>query len=114
VTLGLDLGPRRIELAVDIGEPAALGEAAGCTGRRVRACGEAVPAPEIALARDEPLTGLEQRHQPRSVVARNDSDLLEPARQLGRRLDVVRQRLDAIRQGGIGRIDRDAGPAHRR
>ena len=42
------------------------------------------------------------------------ADLGKPAGEFRRRLDVRRQRLDALREGRVGRIDRGAGPAHGR
>ena len=58
--------------------------------------------------------GLSSCDEARRVGALDHADLREPARELGRRLDVLRERLDAVRQRRIGRIDRGAGPAHRR
>ena len=90
-------------------------EPARGAGRRMRGGGKAVPAPEVAFARNQPLAGLEQRRRGAAPSrALDHADLRQPARQLGRRLDVARERLDAVRQRRIGRIDRGAGPAHRR
>ena len=92
----------------------ALGEPARGAGRRMGVDGKAVPAPQVAVARDEALAGLEQRREARAVGAIDHADLGEPARQFRRRLDVLRERGRALRQRRIGRIDRGAGPAHRR
>ena len=54
---GLDLRAGGIRFAVDVGDPAALGETARGPGRRVRGGGIAVPAPQIALARNQALAG---------------------------------------------------------
>ena len=59
---------------------------------------KAVPAPEIALARDEPLAGLEQCREARPVGALDDADLGEPARELRRCLHIAGERGDAVRQ----------------
>ena len=111
--LSVDVGAGGDQLAVDVGQAAALRQPPRGAGRRVGVGGEAVPAPEIAVAGHEPLAGLEQRREPRAVGALDDADLGETPRQLRRRLDVLRQRLRALRQGRIGRIDARAHPAHR-
>ncbi len=84
-TPGRDLGVGGGELAADLGEPVLLGEPPGGCGRRIGGGDVAVPAPEIALARNQPLPGLEQRRKARPVGAGDDPDLRQPARQLGRR-----------------------------
>ena len=107
--------PRAVASSPSIAcEPAALGEPARRAGRRMGGDGKAVPAPEIALARNQPLAGLEQRREARPVGALDDADLAEPARQFRRRLHMVGERGRAVRQLRIGRIERRAGPAHRR
>ena len=112
--LAFDLAARGLNLALDRLQPAALGEPARRAGRRMGGDGEAVPAPEVALARYQPLAGLEQRRKARSVAALDDADLGETARKFRRRRHKASQRLDAVRQGWIGRIERRARPAHRR
>ena len=77
-------------LAVDVGEPAALRQAAGRSGRRMRVGGKAVPAPQVAVERDKALAGLEQRRKPHPIGTFDHADLRESPRQLGRRLDVLR------------------------
>ena len=62
--------------------------------------------------RHQPLAGLEQRQQAQRRLSRcDDADLRQPARQLGRRLDMLAERLDAVRQRRIARIDRRAAPS---
>ena len=61
--LAVDLGARRHQFAVDLGKPAALRQPAGGPGRRVRGGHEAVPAPEIAFARHQPLARLERQSE---------------------------------------------------
>ena len=58
--------------------------------------------------------GLQLRNQRRPERAIDHADLRQPARQLGRRRDMARERLGAVRQSGIARIRRRAGPADRR
>ena len=53
----------------------------------------------------------DQRRAERAV---DHADLREPARELGRRRDMARERLGAFRQRGIGGVGRGAGPADRR
>src|SRR6185312_2731213 len=110
--LGLDTG--RLQLALDLGEAGALGQAPCRAGRSMSSGGEAIPAPQVAFARHQPLAGLELAGEASAGVLVDDADLVEPARQLARRLDAAEQRLDAVRQRRIGGIDRRAGPAHRR
>ena len=112
--LCFDFAARGGKLALDRLEAAAFGEPARRSGPRMRGGGKAVPAPEIALARNEPLPGLEQGGEARPVGAGDDADLAEPARELGRRLHMAGERGRAVRQLRIGRIERRTGPAHRR
>ncbi len=117
VALDFDVASRGGEFAFDRLQAAAFGEPPRRAGRRMRRDRKAVPAPEIALGRNEPLAGFEQarnRREPRPFGARDDADLGEPPRQLRRRFDVFGQRGDAFRERRIGRIRRRAGPAHRR
>ncbi len=86
-------------------QPAALGEPPRRAGRRMGGDGKAVPAPEIAFARHQPLARLEHRGQARSFGALDDADLGEAACEFGRRFDIFRQRRDAVRQAA-DRTDR--------
>ena len=113
-TFGFDLAAHRLQLRFDIGEAVLAGEPARRAGRRVGGDRETVPAPEIAVARDQPLAGLEQFRQLRRVGAFDHADLGEPPRQFRRRRDVASERLGAVRQDRIGGIDVGAGPAHGR
>ncbi len=58
--LGLDLAAHRLQFGLDVGEPVLAGEPPRGAGRRIGGDREPVPAPEIAVARDQPLSGLEQ------------------------------------------------------
>ena len=93
----LDLAAHRLELGLDIGEPVLAGEAPRGAGRRVGRDREAVPAPEVALARDEPLPWFEQWDEARSRFAVDHADLRKTAPQLLRRIDVIAERFDSIR-----------------
>ena len=107
--------PRAVaQFAFDRLQPAALGQPLRRAGRRVGGDGKAVPAPQIALGRNQPLAGLEQPARRGSVGAFDDADLGEPARKFGRRFHIVRQGGDAFGQARIGGIERRAGPVHRR
>ena len=88
-------------LARQRAQPAALGQPRGGGGRHLRGGDEAVPAPQMALARDQTLAGLQQALQARAVRGSDDADLAQAARQLGRARDVGDQRLDAGGQRGI-------------
>ncbi len=59
--LGFDFAARAREFALDRLQAAAFGEPARRAGRRMGGDGKAVPAPEVAFARDQPLAGLEHR-----------------------------------------------------
>ena len=112
---GFELRAGDGEFGLDIGEAIAFGEPARRAGRRVGGGGKAVPAPQIALAGDEPLAGLQKLRQPRAVGAAGDADLGQPAPEFARRLgDVAGERLDALGQRRIGRVGFDAAPMHRR
>src|SRR5207237_7096254 len=100
------------EFAVDVGEAAALGEAARGTGWRVGVGGKAVPAPEVAIARDQALAGLEQVCEARALATFDHADQGQAARKLRRRLNELSERLRAFRQRRIGSVDRGAHPAH--
>ena len=95
-----------------------------CARRRaapVGACAAAtiaVPAPQIAFARDQPLAGLERRGELGAGLAIDHADLRQPAGELRRRLDEARQRLGAFRQSRIAGVDRRlstsaSAPRHR-
>ena len=86
------------------------GEPARRAGRRMGGGGKAVPAPEIAVARDQPLAGLEQAGEPRAIGALDHADLRETARQLRRRLHVLGERL-ARRPAAPDRTDRPRRPS---
>jgi hypothetical protein len=110
--LDLDVLAQRLELGLDIGEPVLAGKPSGRAGRCIGGDREAVPTPEIAVGRNQPLAGLEQRRQARRVLAHDHADLSEPARQLRRCPDMLGERLDACGQLRIARLDGGAGPAH--
>ena len=93
---------RGLGLALEIAEPVLFGEPARGRGRRLGGGDKAVPAPQVALARDEPLADFEIGGQAVAGVARNHPDLGEAARQGGRRRDPRRERLDAVGQRRIG------------
>ena len=81
---GVDAG--LLQFVLDIDQARALGETPRGAGRRMRGGDKAVPAPDVAFGRHQPLAGLELRHQFRAALLRHDADLRQAARQLGRRL----------------------------
>ena len=112
--LRIGVAARVAQLGIEIGEAVLRREAARRRGRRIRSGGKAVPAPQVAVGRDEPLAGLELCGKRRAHRAIDHADLRKPARHLGRRSDVARERLGAFGQRGIASIRRGAGPADRR
>src|SRR5438132_80919 len=70
-------------LARQRAKSAALGQARGGGGRHLRGGDEAVPAPQMAFAGDQALSGLEATLQTRAVRGVDDADLAQAARQLG-------------------------------
>ena len=50
---------------------------------------ETIPAPQVAIARYEPLARLELRGKTNTGIALDHADLREPPRELRRRLDIV-------------------------
>ena len=113
VLLRLHFTARGRELAFDRLQAAALGEAPRCAGRRMCSGGKTVPAPKVAIARDQPLAGLEHRREAGAVASLHHADLGKAPRKLRRSLHKLRQCRNAVRQSGIGRIDRRPSPAHR-
>ena len=101
-------------IALEVAEAVLLGKPARCRRGRVRRRREAVPAPQIALARDEPLAGPEPRPQGGAVVARDDADLRQPPLQRIRPLHDIRQRAHALGQGGVVGAVAVQRPMHRR
>ncbi len=112
--LGIDLATDRQQLRFDIGEAVLAGEPPCRARRRIRGDRESVPTPEVAVPGSQPLAGLEQGDETRCVGAVDHADLREAAREFVRRLDVLAEQLDAVRQSRIVRLDRGAGPAHGR
>ena len=80
--LGFGIAARSAKLGVDIGEAVLGGEPARGRGRRIRGGRKAVPAPQIALARHQPLAGLQLRDERRPKRAVDHADLRQPPRKL--------------------------------
>src|SRR5262249_61557596 len=106
-------GPRRVQLVIDVGEPVLAGEAPGRASRCIGGDREAVPAPQVAVTRYQPLAGFEQLVQPSGIGTVDDADLGESARKLFRRVDMAAERIDILRQGRIAGIEIGAGPVER-
>ena len=97
LTLGGGIDAGLLQLGFDIDQPGALGQTPRRAGWRMRRGDKAVPAPDVAFRRHQPLAGLELRHQFRAALLGDDADLRETARQLGGRIDMRGERLDARR-----------------
>ena len=63
LTLGLRVDAGLLQLVLDIDEAGALGKTPRRAGRGVGGGDKAVPAPDVAFERDQPLAGLELRDQ---------------------------------------------------
>ncbi len=105
----LDGGARRLGLDFQIAQPVFLGQPARRGRRRLGGLGKAVPAPEIALDRDETLPGFQMLAQGGAQRAGNEADLGEAAIKRRRRRHPVGQRRRARGQDGIAAALRD-GP----
>ncbi len=79
-----------------IAKPVFLGEPTRGRRRRIVGLRKAVPAPEIAFARDEALAGLQPRAERGAFALGDDADLRKPARERRRRGDIARERFDAV------------------
>ena len=64
-----NIAPCDRKFAIDLNKPAALRETTGGTCWRVRCCNKPVPAPKVALWRDQALAGLERSCKPGPGVA---------------------------------------------
>ena len=93
----LDLAAHGFDFSLDLGEAVLAGEPARGAGRCIGGNRETVPTPEVAFARDQSLTGFEQRDEALSLVARDHADLREAPCQLLGRLDALGERFDALR-----------------
>ena len=106
----IEIDPHDAQLRLDVGEAVAAGEAAGRTGRRMGGDGKAVPAPQVAFLRHQPLAGLEIAREARAVGTGDDADLRQPARhRVGRRGDEGRAAARRLRAAP----DRRHRPARR-
>ena len=99
--LGGGIEARLLEFVLDIDEARALGEPPRRAGRRMGGGDKAVPAPDVAFQRHQPLAGLELRHELGAAFLGDDADLRQTARQFGRGLHMVGKRLDAVGQRRI-------------
>ena len=110
------LGPAigLFQIALQVSQPVQLLKPQRGGGRRILGPGaEPVPAPKIALNRDEPLTGFQKRLQAGALAPFHQTDLPDPARKDGGDIDDGGQRADTSRQGLRVRISRQLGPAGR-
>ncbi len=105
--------PRGLALLDQLAEPVLLHQPARGGRGSLGGGGKAVPAPQVALAADKPLAGLQPRRQRRPLGAGDDADLGEAAGELRRGLDVRGEAGDAVRQRRIA-VRLGPGPARGR
>ena len=106
----IEVGAHDAQLRLDVGEPVAAGEATGRAGRRMGRDRKAVPAPQVAVLRHQPLAGLESRARRAPSCARHHADLREPAHHgVGRRGDEAGRAAARLRAAP----DRSDRPARR-
>src|SRR5262249_56952384 len=79
---GLDLAPPGLELGLNLGEAVLAGQTASRAGRRIGGGREAVPAPEVALARYQALARVERRPEARGMLAPDHSPFRQTSRPL--------------------------------
>ena len=92
----------RLGLARQIAEPVLLDQPLRRRRRRLGGGDEAVPAPQVAFERHQPLARLSARPASRAPSARATTPICASRRaQRGRRADPPGERLDALRQCGI-------------
>ena len=123
-TRGLRIVPlatQVVEMALDRGqcslkvrETVALLEPDGRRGRRLGRCREPVPAPQVALARDEALAWQQLRLCREAGGAVNDANLRKAAGEGAWRLHDAGQNLRAIRKAGQGGAVVQRTPVDRR
>ena len=92
---------RRLGFALKVAEAILFRQAPRGRARRFGGGDEAVPAPEIAFERDQPLAGLEFLREPLAIGARDHANLRQATGERWRRGDAGRERLGARRQRGI-------------
>src|SRR5438445_12432786 len=63
LALDLRVDAGLLQLVLEVDEAGALGKPPRRAGRRMSGCDKAVPAPDIAFGRDQPLAGLELRDE---------------------------------------------------
>ena len=105
---------RGLGFALEVAETILLGEAARGRGGRFGRGDEAIPTPEIAFERDQPLAGLEKPAEPLSLRAGDDADLSQAAGKRGRRRNARGERVSARRQMRVLAGGSDQRPMRRR
>ena len=95
-------------------QPVQLLQTQRCSRRRVLSpSAKAVPTPQIALGRDQPLPRQQLRLQPRTRVRIDQPDLAHAALEHLRDRDMLRQRRHPLRQGLRLQVPREYRPARR-
>ena len=108
------LGRRGLGLAAQAVETVAFGQPLRGRRRGIGGGGKAVPAPQVALGGDQPLAGPKLGLKVGAARRVDHADLGQTAGKRRRRIDIVRKRLCAGRQGR-GRGERaESAPMNRR
>ena len=112
----VEIGARDAQLGLDVGEPVAAGEPARRRGRRVGGDGEAVPAPQIALLRHQPLAGLELVRRGAAPSARATTPIWASRRAIASGAAVMKVVSGTTPSGSAGSATSTgrAAPVHRR
>ena len=92
---------RGLGFPLEVAESVLFHQATGGRSRRFGGGDEAVPAPEIAFERNQPLPGLELLGEPLSVRASDHADLSQAPGERGRRGNAACKRIGAGRQRWI-------------
>ncbi len=105
---------RGFGFALEVAEAVLFGEAARGGSWRIGRGDEAVPAPEVAFDRNQPLAGFEHEAQPLALGAGDDADLRQAAGERGRRGNARGERVRARRQLRVVAGWSDQRPMRRR
>src|SRR5262245_10852211 len=92
-TARLRVGSRVFQFGFDVDEAGSRGEPPCRTRWGVRCGNKAVPAPQIALGRDQPLAALQLCCEERALFAADHADLAQATLQFNWRFDVIGERL---------------------
>ena len=112
--LAVGIGARVAELGVEIGEAVLRREPARGRGRRIRGGRKAVPAPQVAFGRDQPLAGLAAARRASRPSARSTTPICASRRASSGGAVTWRASGSAPSGSAGSLVGRGAGPADRR